>query len=335
MKLLISNDDGIFAPGIRSLANTLAAANHDVTVVCPDRERSATGHGLTLHQPIRADIVTDVFHPSIKAWACSGTPSDCVKLALWALLDSPPDFVVSGINQGSNLGTDILYSGTVSAAMEGTIEGISSIAISLTSFTSSEFQPAADFAVSLLKQLETSPLGSMLLNVNVPAVPASEIAGVLITRQGIRRYVDVFEKRTDPRGKTYYWLAGELLEEVEVELGLNLPTDVPTDVEATRNNYITITPLQYNLTYASGSKSSKLSPLARRSLNSTVLPVNCSSERTEISSSKRLISLTAGWNFLSLRALGSPSKVFSMAGKYLEYMFICGELLKLSNCDAY
>lgn len=250
MKLLISNDDGIFAPGIRSLANTLAAANHDVTVVCPDRERSATGHGLTLHQPIRADIVTDVFHPNIKAWACSGTPSDCVKLALWALLDSPPDFVVSGINQGSNLGTDILYSGTVSAAMEGTIEGIPSIAISLTSFSCAEFQPAADFAVSLLKQLETSPLNenSMLLNVNVPAIPASEIAGVLVTRQGIRRYVDVFEKRTDPRGKTYYWLAGELLEEVEVEPIL---ADVPTDVEAIAHNYITITPLQYNLTYAS------------------------------------------------------------------------------------
>ncbi len=251
MKLLVSNDDGIFAPGIRSLANTLAAANHDVTVVCPDRERSATGHGLTLHQPIRADIVTDVFHPSIKAWACSGTPSDCVKLALWALLDSPPDFVVSGINQGSNLGTDILYSGTVSAAMEGIIEGIPSIAISLTSFTISEFQPAADFAVSLLKQLETSPLGSMLLNVNVPAIPASEIVGVLITRQGIRRYIDVFEKRVDPRGKTYYWLAGELLEEVEAEPIL---ADVSTDVEAIRNNYITITPLQYNLTYASGLK---------------------------------------------------------------------------------
>ena len=254
MKLLISNDDGIFAPGIRSLANTLAAANHDLTVVCPDRERSATGHGLTLHQPIRAEVVTGVFHPNIKAWACSGTPSDCVKLALWALLDSPPDFVVSGINQGSNLGTDVLYSGTVSAAMEGTIEGIPSIAMSLTSFTISQFQAAADFAVSLLKQLETSPLGSMLLNVNVPAVPASEIAGVLITRQGIRRYIDVFEKRVDPRGKTYYWLAGELLEEVEAEPGLNLPTDVPTDVEAIANNYITITPLQYNLTYVSGLK---------------------------------------------------------------------------------
>jgi 5'-nucleotidase len=124
MKLLISNDDGILALGVRSLANCLAEAGHDVTVVCPDRERSATGHGLTLHQPIRAEIVESVFHSTIIAWACSGTPSDCVKLALWALLDSPPDFVLSGINQGANLGTDILYSGTVSAAMEGVIEGI-------------------------------------------------------------------------------------------------------------------------------------------------------------------------------------------------------------------
>lgn len=255
MKLLISNDDGIFAPGIRALANTLAGCGHDVTVVCPDRERSATGHGLTLHQPIRADIVTSVFHPNIKAWACSGTPSDCVKLALWALLDNPPDVVVSGINQGANLGTDILYSGTVSAAMEGTIEGIPSIAISLTSFSSQEFQSAADFAARLLEQLAIAPVNEpMLLNVNVPAVPATAIAGVLMTRQGVRRYVDVFEKRVDPRGKTYYWLAGELLEEVEPQPGLNLPTDIPTDVEAIRNNYITITPLQYNLTYASGLK---------------------------------------------------------------------------------
>ncbi|MCY7394028.1 MAG: 5'/3'-nucleotidase SurE, partial [Leptolyngbyaceae cyanobacterium CAN_BIN12] len=102
MKLLISNDDGIFSLGIRSLANTLAEAGHAVSVVCPDRERSATGHGLTLHQPIRADIVESVFHPAIKAWACSGTPSDCVKLALWALLDEKPDLVLSGINHGAN-----------------------------------------------------------------------------------------------------------------------------------------------------------------------------------------------------------------------------------------
>ncbi len=253
MKLLISNDDGIFAPGIRSLANGLAAAGHDVSVVCPDRERSATGHGLTLHQPIRAEIIESVFHPQIKAWACSGTPSDCVKLALWALLDSPPELVISGINQGANLGTDVLYSGTVSAAMEGVIERIPSIAISLTSFTSKDFQAAVAFAQSLVAQLENEPLPElMLLNVNVPPVKLEEIAGVVLTRQGVRRYVDVFEKRVDPRGKTYYWLAGELLEEVEPEQGLHLPQDIPTDVEAIRQNYITVTPLQYNLTYASG-----------------------------------------------------------------------------------
>ena len=252
MKLLISNDDGIFAPGIRSLANMLAEAGHDVTVVCPDRERSATGHGLTLHQPIRAEIVESVFLPTVKAWACSGTPSDCVKLALWALLDSAPDFVVSGINQGSNLGTDILYSGTVSAAMEGVIEGIPSIALSLASFSSQEFKPAATFAKTLLAQLAQEPLPeAMLLNVNVPPVKLAEISGVVLTRQGVRRYIDVFEKRIDPRGKTYYWLAGELLEDIEPQ-GLNLPQDVPTDVQAIRNNYITVTPLQYNLTYASG-----------------------------------------------------------------------------------
>jgi 5'-nucleotidase len=248
MKLLISNDDGIFALGIRSLANGLAEAGHDVTVVCPDRERSATGHGLTLHQPIRVEVVESVFHPAVKAWACSGTPSDCVKLALWALLDSHPDFVLSGINHGSNLGTDVLYSGTVSAAMEGVIEGIPSIALSLASFSSVDFQGAVNFAKTLLTQLATQPLQSaILLNVNVPAVKWKEISGVTITRQGVRRYVDVFEKRTDPRGKTYYWLAGELLEEVEPQ-NLGLPQDVPTDVQAIRDNYITVTPLQYNLT---------------------------------------------------------------------------------------
>ncbi|MBV9389310.1 MAG: 5'/3'-nucleotidase SurE [Chroococcidiopsidaceae cyanobacterium CP_BM_ER_R8_30] len=247
MKLLISNDDGIFALGIRSLANGLAEAGHEVTVVCPDRERSATGHGLTLHQPIRAEVVESVFHPAVKAWACSGTPSDCVKLALWALLDSPPDFVLSGINHGSNLGTDILYSGTVSAAMEGVIEGIPSIAISLASFSSENFQSAVTFAQNLLAQLVAQPLQSVvLLNVNVPAVKSEDIAGVALTRQGVRRYADVFEQRLDPRGKTYYWLAGELVEEVEPEP--NLPHQIPTDVQAIRDNYITVTPLQYNLT---------------------------------------------------------------------------------------
>ncbi|MEB3357833.1 MAG: 5'/3'-nucleotidase SurE [Synechococcales bacterium] len=265
MKLLVSNDDGIFALGIRTLANTLAAAGHDVTVVCPDRERSATGHGLTLHKPIRADQVDAIFAPEVNAWACSGTPSDCIKLALGALLDTPPDLVLSGINHGPNLGTDVLYSGTVSAAMEGVIENIPGIAFSLAGFSSRQFQVAANFARTLLEHLQNSPLKqAMLLNVNIPDVAHHEIAGVALTRQGIRRYVDLFEKRIDPRGKTYYWLAGELLEEVGDEDVEHLPGfsdfgkdlewfhSIKTDVEAIRLNYITVTPLQYNLTCLTG-----------------------------------------------------------------------------------
>jgi 5'-nucleotidase len=249
MRVLISNDDGIFALGLRTLANTIAQAGHEVTVVAPDRERSATGHGLTLHQPIRAEPVEGIFEAEVKAWSCSGTPSDCVKLALSAVMENRPDFVLSGINHGSNLGTDILYSGTVSAAMEGTIEGITSIAFSLASFTAKEFQPAANFALRLIVQLSQNPLPDhILLNVNVPAVTEAEIAGVMITRQGLRRYIENFQKRVDPRGKSYYWLAGELIEELEQPEHIYLPPELPTDVQANGEQYITITPLQYNLT---------------------------------------------------------------------------------------
>lgn len=264
MKLLISNDDGIFAQGIQTLANTLADAGHEVIVVCPDRERSATGHGLTLHKPIRAEAIDSIFNPSVRAWACSGNPSDCVKLALGGLLDEWPDYVLSGINHGANLGTDILYSGTVSAAMEGLMEGIPSIAFSLASFSHRNFQPAADFAVSLLNHLQKQPLPeATLLNVNVPAIAAADIKGIVWTRQGIRRYVDLFEKRVDPRGKTYYWLAGEVLEEVEQNFS-NIPgfasldekkmelQHIMTDVQAIHHRCITITPLQYNLTCVAG-----------------------------------------------------------------------------------
>ncbi|MEW6498137.1 MAG: 5'/3'-nucleotidase SurE, partial [Cyanobacteriota bacterium] len=238
MKLLISNDDGIFSLGIRTLADTLAKAGHDITVVCPDRERSATGHGLTLHDPIRAENVESIFHPAVKAWSCSGTPSDCVKLALGALLEGPPDFVLSGINHGSNLGSDILYSGTVAAAMEGVREGIPSVALSLASHACQEFQSAATFAQNLITQLSKNPLPEvMLLNVNVPPIKPEEIVGIAITRQGLRRYFDTFEKRVDPRGKTYYWLAGEVLEDVEQPEHLHLPPDIPTDVQAIRDGY--------------------------------------------------------------------------------------------------
>lgn len=249
MKILISNDDGIFALGIRTLANTIASQGHQVTVVAPDRERSATGHGLTLHQPIRAQKIEGIFDPDVTVWSCSGTPSDCVKLGLSAILKEQPDFVLSGINHGSNLGTDILYSGTVSAAMEGSIDGITSIAFSLASFTSVEFQPAANFAVKLINQLTQNPLSeATLLNVNIPPVAETDIKGVKITRQGIRRYTENFQERIDPRGKSYYWLAGELVEELEQPEHIYLPPDLPTDVQAIKENYITMTPLQYNLT---------------------------------------------------------------------------------------
>ena len=253
MKLLISNDDGIFSLGVRSLADALAEVGHEVTVVCPNRERSATGHGLTLHEPIRAEVVNSVFHPKVTAWSCSGTPSDCVKLGLWALMETSPDLVLAGINHGSNLGTDLLYSGTVSAAMEGFIQGIPSIAFSLASYASHEFQVAAMFAKTLVSQLSKQPqLELTLLNVNVPPVPQSEIAGIKITRQGIRRYIETFEKRVDPRGKTYYWLVGEAIQDVEQPDHLHLPPEVPTDVQAIREQYISVTPLQYNLTDVAG-----------------------------------------------------------------------------------
>ena len=276
MNILVSNDDGVFALGIRALANGLAKAGHQVTVVCPDRERSATGHGLTLHEPLRVEQAEGVFDPEVTAWACSGTPSDCVKLALDAILPEKPDFLVSGINHGANLGTDVLYSGTVSAAMEGVLEGVSAIAISLLSGYSN-FQPAANFAVQLIAELEKQPLSlPVLLNVNIPPVEAAEIQPPLIARQGVRRYFDQFEKRVDPRGRTYYWLAGEVMEEdaeipmppplstvegaldasdhsVQTSSALNMALvevgqQFMTDVQAIKKNHITITPLQSNLT---------------------------------------------------------------------------------------
>ena len=241
--ILISNDDGIFALGVRTLASTIAQAGHQVTVVCPDRERSATGHGLTLHQPLRAKEVDSVFDDSVTAWSCSGTPADCVKFALSAVMKTRPDVVYSGINHGPNLGTDVLYSGTVSAAMEGVLEGIPSVAFSLASFSAVEFQPAADFAVKLLSQLSNNYPKPPLLSVNVPPVSAEEIAGVLVTRQGLRRYIEKFEQRLDPRGKNYYWLEGEIIEDIEQPEDSNLPPHILTDVQAIRDRYITITPL--------------------------------------------------------------------------------------------
>ena len=242
MNILISNDDGIYAPGVRTLAEALSDSSHRITVVCPDRERSATGHALTLQEPLRVDQISGVYPAGIEAWACSGTPSDTVKLALDALLSDRPDLVLSGINRGANLGTDVLYSGTVSAAMEGVLEGIPSIAFSLTSFAHLDFSAAANFAKKMVKAIATNPLQeAILLNVNIPAIPEADICGAVVTRLGIRRYKDLFERRIDPRGKTYYWLSGVIVEE---------EAEPDTDIQAIRDNYVAITPLKYDLTLA-------------------------------------------------------------------------------------
>ena len=240
MKILVTNDDGINARGIRVLAKRLAEeAENSVYVVAPDRERSAAGHGLTLHKPLRVDEVN--LDGNVKAaWATTGTPSDCVKFAVCALLTEAPDLVVSGINAGPNLGGDVLYSGTVSAAMEGALLSIPSIAVSMGGRSPRHFEVAADFIAQLLKVLSTGKLPpKTLLNVNVPNLPAAEIEGVSLTELGLRLYNDTFEKRLDPRGRAYYWLTGHAIEEGEAET---------TDVWAVKHKRISVTPVTFNMT---------------------------------------------------------------------------------------
>ncbi|NLK52337.1 MAG: 5'/3'-nucleotidase SurE [Syntrophomonadaceae bacterium] len=239
MRILLTNDDGIQAPGLDTLRRALEEIAV-VTVVAPDRERSATGHGITVDYPIR--VAEYIFPDSpTQGWVIDGTPTDCVKLAVCALLEEPPDLVVSGINRGGNLGTDVLYSGTVSAAIEGIILGIPSIAVSLNSF---DFQADYRYAASLTQRLckefkEWNLPPDAMLNVNVPAVPEAEIQGIQVTKLGIRRYEDVFQKRMDPRGRIYFWLAGNIVDNDE---------DQDTDVMFIKNNYVTITPVHFDLT---------------------------------------------------------------------------------------
>jgi 5'-nucleotidase len=239
LKILLSNDDGIYAAGLRALAERLAKEPAlSVYVVAPDRERSATGHALTLHKPIRVEEVQ--LGANIKAWATTGTPSDCIKFGLEVLLEEKPDFIVSGINSGPNLGSEVLYSGTVSAAMEGAILGIPSIACSLVGRSVSHYETAAEFIARLLKLLPSAGLSKRtLLNVNVPNIPLSEIKGVAPSELSVRAYNDRYEKRLDPRGKVYYWLAGEAIDEGESE---------SSDTHYVLNKYIAITPISFNMT---------------------------------------------------------------------------------------
>ena len=243
MKILISNDDGIAANGIRVLTETLSK-EHDVYVVAPDRERSAAGHSLTLHTPLRVEELEGTKNGAKRTWVTTGTPGDCVKIAISAILspEEIPDLVISGINHGPNLGSDILYSGTVSCAMEGAMMGIPSIAVSLASMQSDyeDFIYPAKFVNALIHKLKDFQFPpKSILNVNIPALDEDDIAGVQITELGKKMFTDNYEKRVDPRGKVYYWMAGELISE---------STNAKTDIAAVRNNKISITPVTYEMT---------------------------------------------------------------------------------------
>jgi 5'-nucleotidase len=241
--ILVSNDDGIRAAGIRALEAALAPLA-DVWVVAPDREQSAASHSLSLYRPLRVDTIDD------RHFAVDGTPTDAVNLAINGIMKTKPDLVVSGINHGANLGDDITYSGTVSAAMEGTLLGVPSIAMSLAPRDSAnreaapDFTAAAAFAARLARLVsERGVPRDTLLNINVPGLPAEELRGYVITRQGKRRYGDAIVEHVDPRGRKYYWIGGEDLGFVPAE---------GTDCTAVAGGYISVTPLHLDLTnYAS------------------------------------------------------------------------------------
>lgn len=245
MKILISNDDGIAAAGIKALVTRLSQ-EHEVYVVAPDRERSAAGHSLTLHTPLRVEEIEPKFGAK-RIWVTSGTPGDCVKLGICSLLgqNELPDFVMSGINHGPNLGTDILYSGTVSCAMEGAMLDYPSIAVSLASMTSEPeyFDISADFVARFLPKISKINFPKKtILNINTPALEEQDIAGVEITKLGTKMFTDNYEKRVDPRGKIYYWMAGELTTKHEED---------GTDISAVRANRVSITPITFEMTHKS------------------------------------------------------------------------------------
>ena len=239
VKIMLTNDDGVFADGIQALRREIVTLEGaEVYLVAPDRERSATGHAITVHRPLHVKQLP--FPDGAGAWSVTGTPADCVKLALEALLPGKPDLVISGINRGPNLGTDVFYSGTVSAAIEATFAGIPSMAVSIGDYDHVDYSLAASFSRWIARKILSDGLPpGTLLNINVPATDEEHLAGVDICKLGVRLYKDVFDRRVDPRGKVYYWLAGDLQD---------LENDPDTDVVALQQNMIAVTPIQLDLT---------------------------------------------------------------------------------------
>jgi len=237
LNILITNDDGIQAAGLWALHRALSR-QHDVTVIAPDRERSAVSHGITLHQPIRAAQVS--INGGDQGWAVSGTPADCVKLAVVELLETRPDLVIAGINPGANVGVSLNYSGTVAAAKEAALYGLKALSVSIQGFDGLYYDDAAGFVARLVPLIHTKgiPVGTFL-NINFPNLPASRTAGVRVTRQSVDPYNDYFEKRQDPRNRTYYWQGSEVL-----------PNYSHSDADGAvlDNNLISITPVRCDMT---------------------------------------------------------------------------------------
>jgi 5'-nucleotidase len=234
-RILISNDDGVHARGIKALRKALEEVA-DVTVVAPDRERSGASHSLTMDVPLRTHRIKD------NIIGVDGTPTDCVLLALKLLLPEPPDLVVSGINRGANMGDDVTYSGTIAAAMEATLMGIPAMAVSLCRCESGAFDYEASAEIArevALMVLERGLPEGTLLNVNVPNVPREEITGVEVARQGKQIYEEAVVEKQDPRGRTYYWIGGQLT---------SWEPEPDTDYAAVSQGLVSITPVHLDLT---------------------------------------------------------------------------------------
>lgn len=237
--ILITNDDGITAPGIRNLIQAVEGLGQ-VVVVAPDKPQSGMGHAITIGVPLRLNKIEEMFE-GVESWQSSGTPVDCVKLAVDKVLHRKPDICLSGINHGANHSINVIYSGTMSAAMEASIESIPSIGFSLL-----DYRFEADFTASrhyvrkiVASLLKTKMDKHLLLNVNIPAVPLEEIKGIKICKQAYAKYDEDFFERVDPRGKKYYWLTGEFK---------NFDAADDTDVWALQNNMVSVVPVQFDLT---------------------------------------------------------------------------------------
>lgn len=239
MKILLTNDDGIYADGIQYLTSELTNCGHHVAVSAPDRERSAAGHSITIHNPLRAYKIIFEEYRHINFYKIDGTPADCVKLGVENLIDFKPDLIISGINDGPNLGYDVLYSGTVSAAIEGWMMGYKALAISLAGTNQITFKGAAKIAGKILQDFNFNKFKDrMLLNINIPDIEEDKINEIRITELTRCQYEDYYETRVDPVGKNYYWLTGKIKGECVPD----------SDMWAVKNNMISITPLKLNLT---------------------------------------------------------------------------------------